>query len=63
MILFDDKMADILCNKELNPVVTELFTRRRKINISLLFVTKSYFAVLENIRLKSTHYFVMKTPN
>ena len=56
-------MADILCNKELNPIVMELFARGRKINISLVFITKSYFAVLENVRLNSTHYFVMKTLN
>ena len=55
--------ADILSNKKLNSIVTELFIRGRKINISLVFIRQSYFAVPKNIRLNSTHYFVMKTPN
>ena len=54
---------DMLSNKKLNPVVTELFIRGRKLNISLLFITQSYFAVPKNIKLNSTHYFIMKTPN
>ena len=49
--------------KKLNPIVTELFIRGRKLNISLVFITQSYFAVPKNIRLNSTHYFVMKIPN
>ena len=56
-------IADILSNKKLNKVVTELFIRGRKLDISLVFIIKSYFAVSENIRLNSTHYFVMKIPN
>ena len=48
--------------KKLNPIVTELFIRGRKINISLVFITQSYFAVPKNIRLNFTHYFVMKIP-
>ena len=48
---------------KLNPIVTELFIRGRKLNISLVFITQSYFAVPKNIRLNSTHYFVMKIPN
>ena len=63
MILFDDLITDILSNKKLNPIVTELFIRCRKLNISLVFITQSYFAVPKNIRLNSTHYFVMKIPN
>ena len=43
--------------------MTELFIRGRKLNISLVFITQSYFAVPKNIRLNSTHYFVMKIPN
>ena len=50
-------------NKKLNPIVTELFIRRRKLNTSLVFITQTYFAVSKNIRLSSTHYFVMKIPN
>ena len=59
-IVFDDMIADMLSNKKLNPIVTELFIRERKLNISLVFITQSYFAVPKNIRLMSTHYFVMK---
>ena len=56
-------IADMLSSKKLNPVVTELFIRNRKLNISLVFITQYYFAVPKNIRLNSTHYFVMKIPN
>ena len=63
MIVFDDMIADILSNKKLNPIVTELFIRGGKLNISLSFVTQSYFDVLKHIKLNSTHYFVMKIPN
>ena len=56
-------IADMLNNKKLDPIVTELFIRGRKLNISLVFITQSYFAVPKNIRLNSTHYFVMKIPN
>ena len=63
MIVFDDMIADMLSNKKLNPIVTELFIRGRKLNISLVFITQSYFAVPKNIRLNSTHYFIMKIPN
>ena len=55
-------IADIIINKNLNPVVTELFIRGRKLNISLVFITKSYFAQPKNIRLNSMHYFI-KIPN
>ena len=63
LIIFDDMMADMLSNKKLNPVTTELFIRGRKSNISLVFITQSYFAVPKIIRLNSTHYFIMKIPN
>ena len=63
LIVFDDMIADMLSNKKLNPIVTELFIRGRKRNISLVFTTQSYFAVPENIRLNSMHYFIMKIPN
>ena len=59
-IAFGDMIADILSNKKLNPIATELFIRSRKLSISLIFMTQSYFAVPKNIRLNSTHYFVMK---
>ena len=63
LIVFDDMIADILSNKKLNPIVTELFIRGGKLNISLSFVTQSYFDVLKHIKLNSTHYLVMKIPN
>ena len=52
----------MLNNNKLNPIVTELFVRGRKLNISLVFITQSYFAAPKNIRLSSTHYFIMKIP-
>ena len=63
LIVFDDMIADIVSNKNLNPVVTGLFIRGRKLNIFLAFITKSCFAMPKNIRLNSTHYFIMKIPN
>ena len=53
----------MLCNKKLNLIVTELFIRGRKLNISLVFITQSYFAAPKNIKLNSTRYFIMKIPN
>ena len=53
----------MLSNKKLNPIVTEFFIRGRKVNMSLISITQSYFAVLKNIRLNSAHYFIMKIPN
>ena len=63
IIFFDDMIANMLSNKELNSIVTELSVRGRKLNISLVSSTQSYFAVLKNTRLNSTHYLVMKIPN
>ena len=53
----------MLSNKKLNPIVTELFIRGRKLNNSLVFIIQSYFAVPKNIRLNSVHYFIMKISN
>ena len=53
----------MLSNKILNPIVTELFIRGRKLILSLVFITQSYFAVPKNIRLNSMHYFIMNVPN
>ena len=63
LIVFDDMIADMLSDTNFNPIVTELFIRGRKLNISLVFITQSYFAVPKNIRLNSTHYFIMKIPS
>ena len=51
LIVFDDMIQDMLSNEKLNPIVTELFIRGRKLNISLVFIAQSYFAVLKNVRL------------
>ena len=56
-------IADMLDNKNFNPILSELFVRGRKLNISLAFITQSYFAIAKNIRLNSTHYFIMKIRN
>ena len=56
-------MLICLVIKKLNPIVTELFIRGRKLNISLVFIAQSYFAVPKDIRLNSTHYFIMTIPN
>ena len=50
-------------NKKLNPIVTELFIRGRKLNISIVFITQSYFKVPKDVRLNSTHFFIMKILN
>ena len=63
LIVFDDMIADILSNKKLNAIVTELFIRGRKLNISRVFITRSYFAVARNIKPNSTHHFIMKIPD
>ena len=60
LIVFDDMVADMLNNKKRNLIVTELFVRCKKLNILFVFITQSYFAVPKNIRLSTTHYFVMK---
>ena len=57
---FDDMVVDMLSNRKLNPTVTELFIRGRILNTFLVFITQSYFAIPKNIRLHSTHYFLMK---
>ena len=63
LIVFDAVIADMLSNKTPNLIVIEAFIRGRKPNIYLVFMTKSYFAVPENIRLNLTNYFVMKIQN
>ena len=63
LIVFDDMITDMINNEKLNQVVTELFIRGRKLNISLVFITQSYFKVSKDVRLNSTHFFIMKIPN
>ena len=63
LIVFDDMIADMINNKKLNSIITELFIRGRKLNISIAFITQSYFKVPKNVTLNSTHFFIMKIPN
>ena len=63
LLAFDDMIADMIDNKKLNSVVTEMFIRGRKVNISLVFITQSYFKAPEDVRLNSTHFFIMKILN
>ena len=63
LIVFDDMIADMMRNKKLNSIVTELFIRCRKLNISLVFISQSYFKVPKDVRNNSTHFFIMKIPN
>ena len=50
-------------NKKVNSIVTELFIRIKKLNISIVFITQSYFKVPKDVRLNSTHFFIIKTLN
>ena len=50
----------MLSNKRFNPIIFELFIEGRKLNISHVFITQPYFAILKKIRLNSTQYFIMK---
>ena len=63
LIVFDDMIANMINNKKLNSMVTEFFIRGRKLNTSLVFITQSYFKVPKNVRLNSTHFFIMKIPH
>ena len=54
LLIFDDMIADMINNKKLNPIVTELFSRGRKLNISIVSITQSYFRVPKDVRLNST---------
>ena len=63
LIVFDDMIADMINNKKLNSIVTELFIRGRKLNISLVFIIQSYFKVPKDVRLNTTHFFIMKILN
>ena len=63
LIVFDDMIADMINNKKLNPIVTELFIRGGKLNISIVFIMQWYFKVPKDVRLNSTHFFILKIPN
>ena len=61
LLVFDDMIADMVHNKKLNSIVTELFIRGTKLNISLVFIIQSYFKVPKDVRLNTTHFFITKT--
>ena len=63
LIVFDDMIADIMTNKRFQAIIKELFIRCRKLNISLAFITQSYFSVPKDVRINSTHYLTMKINN
>ena len=63
LTIFDDMIADMINNKKLNSIATELFIRGRELNISLVFIIQSYFKVPKDVRLNSTHFLIMKIPS
>ena len=62
LTVFDDMIADMINNKKLNLIVTELFIRDRNLSISLVFVAQSYFKVPKDVRLNTSHFFIMGIP-
>ena len=60
LIVFRDMIADMIINRKLDSIVTELFIRGRKLNISLVFITQSYFKVPKDVRLNTTHFLSQK---
>ena len=56
-------ITDIMRNKKFQAIIKELFIRCRKLNISLVFITESYFSVPKDARLNTRHYFIMKINN
>ena len=63
LIVFVDMIADIIKNKKLNSIVTELFIRGRKLDIFLVFITQSSFKVPKDARLNITNFFISKIQN
>ena len=63
LIVFHDMIADIMTNKRFQSIIKELFIRCRKLNISIAFITQSYFSVPKDVRLNSTYYLIMKINN
>ena len=60
LIVFDDMIADIMRSEKFKAIVKELFIRCRKLNVSIVFITQSYFRRPKDARLNSTHYILMK---
>ena len=63
LIAFHDMIANIMSNKKCQAVIKELFFKYRKLNISFVFITQSYFSVSKDVIINSTHYMVMKINN
>ena len=63
LIVFHNMISDMINSKKLNTVATELFIRGRKLNISIVFITQSYFKVPKDVTLNFRHFFIMKIPN
>ena len=63
LIFFDNMIADFMTNKRFQSIIKQLFIRCRKLNISLVFITQSYFSVSKDVGLNSTHYLIMKIIN
>ena len=60
LIVFDDMIADFMTNSRFQAIIKELFIRCRKLNISHVFITQSYFSVPKDVILNSTQYLIMK---
>ena len=71
LIVFDDMIAGFMTNKKFQAISKELFIRCRKLNISLVFITQSYFSLPKNVRSNShyllfdyeAHYLIMTINN
>ena len=63
LIMFDDMITHMESNTKLNPTVMELFLKKTELDISLVFISQSYFKVSKTVRLNATHYFYIKTPS
>ena len=63
LTVFDDMIGEIMTNEKFKVIMKELFIRCRKLNISLTFITQSYFSIRRELRINSTHYLTMKINN
>ena len=63
LIIFDDMIADIMRSEKFKAIVKKPFIRCRKLNISIVFITQSYFRTPKDGKLNSTHYMLMKIGN
>ena len=63
LIIFDDMISHVMSDKKARQILKDLFIRSRKLNISLCFLTQSYFSVLKDVRLNCTHYILFKLNN